>query len=195
MKKTNKSAIVLLVLLVAVAVTALFVASTYAKYVGDVNGSGTATVAKWSFEDDNDDVDFEIDLTENYDPSTLSADRIAPGTSGSFDITLVNTNTETGVNFTLTLGTVTGQPKNLKFYKNSDFTGEIVPGTTEVTGQIAAKDSTGVNIPIYWKWAYESGSDDLDTADGEAAANLTVPVTISGVQTQPSTTAITSHVD
>ena len=71
MKKTNKSAVLLLVLLVLVAVSAMYVASTYAKYTGEVNGEGTATVAKWNFATDNTNANFVVDWTESYDASTL----------------------------------------------------------------------------------------------------------------------------
>jgi hypothetical protein len=196
MKKTNKSSIVLLVLLVAVAVTALFVASTYAKYVGKVEGEGTATVAKWNFETDNTSANFVVDWTESYDATTLKDGKIAPGTSGSFDFELKNTS-DTGVDFTVSFGTVSGLPKNLKFYKDSNHTQEITLGTTNITGQLTTNQTEAFKVPVYWAWEYytSDANDTVDTADGVAGASLTIPVTITGVQTQPSTTAITSHVN
>lgn len=196
MKKTNKSAVLLLVLLVLVVVTAMYVASTYAKYTGEVTGNGTATVAKWNFATDNTNANFVVDWTESYDASTLVDGKIAPGTSGSFDFELKNTS-ETGVDFTVSFGTVTGLPKNLKFYKDSAHTQEITLGTTEIKGQLATNQTEAFKVPVYWAWEYytSDANDALDTTDGTAGASLTIPVTIKGVQTQPSTTAITTHID
>ena len=194
-RKTNRKGFLALLLLLLVGVTSYYVSGTYAKYVGQVEGEGSATVAKWNFETDNADVDFEVNLAENYDASTLTVERIAPGTKGSFDLALVNTS-EVGVDFTVTLGTVTNAPKNIKFYTDAAMTDELTPGTGTITGQIAAEDSTGLTVTIYWAWAYETANGDADdTTDGEAAKTLTIPVTVDGVQTTPSTTAITTHQD
>lgn len=202
-KKKNRKSLLVIALLLMVGISMGYVAKTYAKYTAEVTGDGTAKVAKWAFEDDNDITTIDIDLAQTYDATTLVADRIAPGTEGSFEIELVNTNSEVGVDFTVELGTVTNVPTNLKFYKDSGYTTELVPGTGKLTGQIKAGDSTGVKPKIYWKWVYETGTvtngvatgDAADTADGEAAKTLTIPITVKGVQTRPSTTAITSHID
>ena len=101
------------------------------------------------------------------------------------------------------MGTVTDKPTNLKFYTDSTYATEFVPGTTTVTGQLAAKDATGLNVTVYWRWEYETGTvtsgvatgDAADTTAGEAGTALSIPITIKGVQVQPSTTAITSHIN
>lgn len=202
MKKTNKSAVLLLVLLVLVAVSAMYVASTYAKYTAEVTGNGTVTVAKWNFATDNASPKVTVDITPTADATTLVGGKIAPGTQGSFAVTLKNTS-ETGADFKVQLGTITGTvPTNLKFYKDSSCTTEIT-AKNPITGQIKAQDSTGIEVKVYWKWAYETGTvtdgiaagDAADTTAGETPATLTVPVTITGVQTQPSATAITTHID
>lgn len=200
MKKGQKRTLLVAVLLLLVGVTAYFGASTYAKYVSEITGNkAEVKVAKWDFVDDNETQEFEIELANAVDESTLVEDRIAPGTSGSFKIVLNNKDTETGVDFTVTLDSITNKPTNLKFYRNNDFTGEVVPGTTQITGQLEANDATDLEIPIYWQWAYETAeiatNDPVDTADGVAANELTVGVTIKGVQTAPSATAISTHVN
>ena len=147
MRRTKKNAVLVFVLLLLVAVTAMMVASTYSKYTAEVTGSGTVTVAKWAFKTDNPTQTFTVNLDTTAHASTLVANKIAPGTSGSFDLKLVNTNSEVGVNFTVKLGTPTGNlPQNLKFYKDSSHTTEITTGSTEITGQIVAGDSTGVTV-------------------------------------------------
>lgn len=201
----NKKSLFIVVLLLMVGITTSYVASTYAKYTGEIAGNGTVTVAKWAFENDNDITTINVELDKAYDATTLVADKIAPGTKGSFKINLVNTNSEVGVDFKVKLGTVTSAPTNIKFYKDSSYTTELVPETGEVTGQIKAKDATGIDVEIFWQWVYETGTvnsttgiaagDAADTTDGEAANTLTIPVTVVGFQTEPSTTAITTHID
>lgn len=201
MKKNRKrKSLGMMALLLLVGVTCGYVANTYAKYTSKIEGNdGEAVVAKWAFATDNKKQTLEINLAKTYDPTTLVADRIAPGTEGSFDIALVNTNSEVGADFTIALNNVENIPTNLKFYKDSSYTTELKPGEGTITGQLVAGDSTGITVPIYWKWAYETSeiatNDPKDTEDGEAAKTLTIGVDITGTQTQPSTTAITSHVD
>ena len=193
--KNHRKSILVVILLLLVAISTAYVGGTYAKYTAEVEGSGTATVAKWNFATDNAITSITINLDGTIDASTLVSGKIAPGTSGSFSIALKNTS-DVGANFTVSLGTITGKPTNLKFYKDSTYTTEITPGSTTITGQLIAGDSTGLSVPIYWKWLYETtNGDSADTTDGVAGASLTIPVTVSGVQTPPSSTAITSHIN
>lgn len=212
MKKSKKSLLVIALLLL-VGLTSRYVASTYAKYTSTLpESTGTATVAKWAFTQDNTDAGtgntrvgkpLTINLDGTYDASTLIGGKIAPGTSGSFAIALVNTNTETGVDWTITLNSIANAPTNLKFYKTRteaagkySYSNPLTPGTSTITGKLAAKDATGISVPIYWVWEYETtNGDSIDTTAGEAANSLTISVGITGVQTRPSATAITSHID
>lgn len=203
--KTHKKSLLLVILLLLVAIATAFVGRTYAKYTGEITGDGEAVVAKWAFTTDNANPTIEVNLNPTVDPTTLVENKIAPGTQGAFAINLKNTTSETGADFTVKLGTVTNAPTNLKFYKDNTYsaTSELTPGTGTITGQLEAGDDTGVDVKIYWKWLYETGAvtdgiaagDAQDTTDGENAKTLTVPLTITGVQTPPSATAITSHIN
>ena len=196
----DRKSILIVVLLLLVGVTCGFVASTYAKYTSQITGNnGSATVAKWAFRTDNTTQTLSINFANTYDPSTLESGKIAPGTSGSFNVALVNSNTETGVDWTIRLNSITNAPTNLKFYRDSAHTVALIPGESTITGQLAAKDSTGLSVPIYWVWEYETSeaatNDPIDTEDGESADTLSIGVDITGIQTAPSATAITSHIN
>ena len=201
MKKRGTS-LLIVALLLLVGITSRYVAGTFAKYAGEIkDNNGTAAVAKWNFTTENAVQTLTMDLAETYDPSTLVANKIAPGTSGAFEISLTNETTETGVDFTVKLNSITDAPTNLKFYKDEEHTTALTPGTSTVTGQLAAGDAEGVKVPIYWVWDFGT-SDEVDdtinaqdTADGTAAKSITIGVDIKGVQTAPSANAITSHVD
>lgn len=172
--KDKKRKGLVIVLLLLFGLTAGYIAATYAKYAGSFNGSGTVTVAKWAFEDDNSDQTFSIDLDKTYDADTLVNGKIAPGTSGSFVIELSNENTEVGVDYTITLGNTTNKPTNLTFNGGGTYTGTLTPG------------ETGKEVTITWEWPYETTDGDADdTTDGEAANTMTVNATITGVQVEP----------
>lgn len=198
MNNSRKKAVIVLAILIMIAVTLSLVASTYARYTATVSRNGTVTVAKWAFSSDNSgSTTMNINFADTYHPSTLVANKIAPGTNGSFEISLSNANSEVGVEYTVSLGTVTNAPTNIKFYSDATYSTEIT-ATTPITGKMKANETTAQSVKIYWAWPYQTGAmtgtvaagDAADTADGIAAKNLTVPVTITGVQVQPSATAI-----
>lgn len=194
-EKRRTTVILCLILMLSIVAACGMLASTYAKYTSQIDKTARAEVAKWNFDVENESVSFAIQLGQTVDATTLTAGKIAPGTSGSFNIPLKNGTTETGVDFTIALNTIDGKPTNLKFYTDAAHQNELVPGTGTITGQLKAKDATGVTPTIYWQWPYETaGGDAQDTADGKTAADLTVGITITGVQTEPGT-AITSHIN
>jgi hypothetical protein len=189
--KKRKKRIGLIILLLVFGLTAGYVANTYAKYTAQVSGSGTATVAKWAFASDNASTNFTINLDGTIDASTLMNDRIAPGTSGSFDIALSNANSEVGVEFTISFSNAQNVPSNLVFKQG----GSVVDITTQtITGKIAAGDT--LTVPVTWEWPYyTSAADDVeDTTDGVAGNTMTVNTTITGVQVQPGA-AITTGIN
>lgn len=208
----RKNKLMSLALLLVVGVACCFIGGTYAKYSSSISKSSSISVAKWNFYKDNSTQKININLKENYDESTLLSTRntngvqyklIAPGTEGSFDIKLINTS-EVGADFTLSIGEITNLPSNIKFYKDANYQNELIPGTSSITGSLKAGDSTGLDVKIYWKWPYETGTNNNgvysgDELDAQISSDintiLTVPITIKGVQAQPSVNPITTHID
>lgn len=191
MKKTKGN--LLMGMLMLVVVGAYFTAGTYAKYTSSVEKTGSATVAKWNFLTANTTGTIDLNITPTADASTLVAGKIAPGTSGSFDIDVSNAGSEVGINVSVTIET-TNAPTNLKFYSNEDKTTEITFGDP-LTGVAAAGEDLTTKT-IYWAWAYETAeivtNDPLDTTDGTDAETMGVTVNITGTQVAPSTTPITT---
>ena len=184
-KKDNKS-ILLIVLLVLVGLTSGYVSSTYAKYTSTIEKESTATIAKWSFDTENANTDLNMNFAKTYNPSTLVANRIAPGTEGAFSLKLTNKDTETGVDYSITFNETTGVPTNLKFYEDAAFQNEIDVATDKITGSLAAGDATGDTVNFYWKWAYETvNGDEADTTDGSAGEDLVLKAKITGTQQTP----------
>ena len=186
MKRKNRT-LVLALAIVGVAALCLG-AAVYAKYIASVTkGAAIAKIAKWSFEQDNQTSTLTCDLAENYDTDTLVEGRIAPGTEGTCTLKVSNKNSEVGVNYEIVLGTLTGAPENLKFYKPADDGNRPDELTTEspITGTLAP--GAEEEIAISWKWKYYT-SDDGDTSDtaaGKIGNTMVAQFDITGTQVEP----------
>ena len=183
--KKRKTALVVAFFVIGVAVLGLF-AAVYAKYTSKVEKTGTATVAKWAFTTDNTAGSVQCKLDETYDPDTLVADRIAPGTSGKCPISVSNANSEVGISYDIKPSTVTGQPANLKFYTDAGHQNELT-GATTVHGTLAP-NAAAVTTYVYWEWKYQDGTDAYDvadTTDGISANTMTMTFDVVGTQLQP----------
>lgn len=180
-KRKRASLVALAVMCVAVLGLA---AAVYAKYISSVTKTGTATVAKWAFTTDNTSGTITCNLDETYDPDTLVAGKIAPGTSGYCPIAVSNANSEVGITYNITPSADANKPTNLKFYKDATHQ-QAITGTVE--GSLAPGATATVNV--YWQWPYETtpiaDGDAADTANGVSAQTMTITFDVTGVQVQP----------
>lgn len=190
MKKSMKISIVLIALLLIVAAIC-GVIFTNAKYTTTLNGSATASVAKWVFNVTGNDSYADADtltglkIAQTCTPETLVDGKIAPGTSGSFDIVVNTQDAEVGVKYDVTFVEAASKvlPTNLKMTLDG---AEWTPADG-IHGTINANaDSKEVTHTVAWTWAYETPSGDVaDTADGVASLDYTYTVTAIGTQVQP----------
>ena len=98
---------------------------TLARYVTEVTGTATATVAAWNFKANGEVATMNaIDLGDTthrtgYEKTTVEEAVIAPGTSGSFDIVLDGTGSEVGIDYTVKIAEATTEavkiPSDLTF--------------------------------------------------------------------------------
>lgn len=186
--KKNITMYLSIVLLLLVGVSIRYVAGTYAKYTSTINGSGTISVAKWAFTTDNSSTAINLNLSTAVQATSLAADKIAPGTAGSFDLVLSNATSDVGVAFTVTFSGATGIPQNLVLtYDGNSFN----PGTGSITGTIAKGGS--ITLPIEFSWPYytDATEDGQDTTDGITAADMVLTASIVGSQTNPTATVTT----
>ena len=188
MKK--KSSWLIIILLLLVGITSIYVAGTYAKYTASLGTqNGEATIAKWNFDVENSSVSMDVDFTPTYNPATLTAERIAPGTVGKFVIELANTTSEVGVDYTLEFGTVTPAIGSFSFNVTTAGLTETSNGSGVYEGHLDIGDT--VEVEVEWEWLYEvdDAQDTQDTtigkAGGASGTKLVVPVTITGVQSEP----------
>lgn len=193
--KENKTlkfiAFVLLVTVIAI----ILVAGTYAKYASSASGSDSAVVAKWdikagpageevSITGDNAQVAFNLfDTILDEDGTTetdVTAGKIAPGTSGAFELSVKNdsqVNAEYGIAFDLGETTIP-----LEFRVNGG----------EWSDSLASVATTALNMnassiaKVEWRWAYETvdaegsvvAGDVVDTGLGIDVPEVTVTATL-----------------
>lgn len=197
--KKNRTLRVSALLLALTLITTCFVGGTFAKYTSSTTGDDTATVAKWSFKVN--DTEFAktnpsiltFDLFDTINDTGNTADegdvadaKIAPGTAGSFNLTVKN---ESEVNATYTVELTETNASNVPLQYSVDGTTwkdsiAEVAMTSYTNKPIAMNGSE--TVTVYWRWVFEgttSGahdgqSDVNDTALGIAAQTAVPTVTI-----------------
>lgn len=165
------------------------VGGTFAKYATTVSGTGTATVAAWSFKAGA--KDGATSSTETFTVA-LDSNKIMPGASGSFGIDVDAAGSDTGVDYAVKITNIQYKPTNLKFYKEAEHTNEITNLETEESfkGTIASDDATKKKtVTVYWQWLYEAdGADNTanDAADlADQGKSMSFDVTVTGTQVNP----------
>lgn len=185
-------------LLIGVALVVIFLSAiigiTYSKYISQVTGNGTLEVAKWSFKVNDGTEEFaKIELLDTYNEETLINGKIAPGTSGSFELEIDATGAEVGVMYDVDFKNETNKPTNLKFRHGDQVFDNIEEYEQYFSDVINADDTNKVRtLTVDWEWEYETGADDeisendaIDTQEGLNALNYTFDIVVTGTQVMP----------
>lgn len=174
---------------------------TMARYVTDVTGSATATVAAWSFKANNSDSTFTpIDLGDttnrtSYDGTTLKEDVIAPGTSGSFTIEIDGSGSDVGIQYDVAVKAASGTtlPDDLLF-STEEITGSNLGSTLDKfnipTGTIdysSTSNDMKKDITVFWAWGF--GDDDTKSSNDNAGKTWDLDITVTGKQIAPTTSS------
>ena len=165
----------------------------WAKYITTKNGQASVDVAKWNFNLSLRAGQNTVTLpTQTLDLATttyqnLASDRIAPGTSGEFDIVINTTGTEVSLNYEVTIA-IANCPRNITFSRQqgsdtSTLTEVSAGGVDTLTRTITfSKYVPVVNASdefvekIKWNWPYEGGNDTWDTQDQGKTTTLAITV-------------------
>lgn len=118
-------------------------------------------------------LDFKsLNLVDTIDKNTLIYEKIAPGTSGSFNILLYSNQ---NLKYRIEFHSINDKPKNLKFMalKNNQIleeTNTLEELSRKLVGYINKDEN--INITIKWYWNYEDkkneeATDIQDTKDSE----------------------------
>ena len=102
-----------------------------------------------------------LNLSDTVDNKTLVYEKIAPGTSGRFDILLTSNE---NLNYKIEFESKSEKPTNLQFYTSEK--GKSYHSLEELgedlTGTVLKKEEK--TIPVHWKWEYEI-SEEQDKQD------------------------------
>ena len=206
-KKNNNIGIIAILAVLLIAVLA-FGIWAWSKYTTTLTGNGTAAVAKWDFGTSTELKNINLASASFYN---VADKKIAPGTSGSFDV-VVNANTsEVSIDYVITLSKIKNKPANLHFYKDAGHT--QLADTLDTGDGVSYSGRLDYNktnpatktVTIYWDWAYTTSgnyagtdtnyvdangnkltsNDDVDTKDGTNANNCTFDLTVTGTQVEP----------
>ena len=192
----SKKKTVLLVICILLAIILSFIGGkTFSKYVSEVKGTGTAEIANWVFKvNGKEDVVQNVNLLSTYNNETLINNKVAPGTSGSFNIVVDATGTEVGVDYRIQFLNESEKPQNLIFtYDDQQYT-TIQDLEKDLSGTINANDENKTRtITINWEWQYETGeneneinqNDKIDTNNAKQLENYTFDIYVTGTQVMP----------
>lgn len=172
---------------------------TMARYVTEVTGSATATVAAWSFKANNSDSTFTpIDLGDttnrtSYDGTTLKEDVIAPGTSGSFTIEIDGSGSDVGIQYDVAVKAASGTtlPDDLLF-STEEITGSNLGSTLDKfnipTGTIdysSTSNDMKKDITVFWAWGFGDADTKFSNDNDDAGKTWKLDITINGKQVAP----------
>ena len=190
MKKSRK--IILAVIVLAIILMSFVGGQVYAKYMSKVEGSGTAEVANWNFKVNEKDEQLQaISLNSTINNKTVSNNKIAPGTQGSFQIKLDATGAEVGIDYIVRFENESNKPTNLKFTYDNTTVSSLKDLESLLKGRILLSDSRTKTLKIEWSWDYQTGTteeekannDKIDTA--EAGKDFSFDILITGTQVNP----------
>ena len=178
--KYNKRLSIVIFIILTIAIV-LIVGYAYAKYVTSKSGEAQAEIAEWNVAiniADNTDENVEVDLADTRNKEKEEADvqdgYVAPGTAGMFNIEVNAENSEVSLEYEITMNADYGNnekfPKNLIFYSDENMENAFyhTGNTIELNGFIGYDDSNKKRtIPIYWKWAYQTGVTDEEKEEND----------------------------
>lgn len=192
-KLVKKIVIGLIVTLIIVA--GIFTGYTLSKYTNTITGNGETEIAKWIFKVNGETEKFAtIKLADTYDQTTLIDGKIAPGSSGSFDLVIDATGAEVGIDYKVDFQNEINKPTNLKFKYNEQTLEKIEDFEQFFKGTIDANDENKIRtLTVQWEWPYETGTeaqidanDKIDTLEGVQALDYTFDIIVTGTQVIPS---------
>ena len=185
-------------LLIAVLATTCVISGTFAKYTSDFTGSSTARVAKWAFTINEGEMNatgnFNFNLFEsvtaagNNDENVkdgVSENIIAPGTSGSFQITLVN-KSEVTATYKVQLSETNAAGIPIEYSTNGSNWFSLEDFNDAQTATEIAMTNGQAIVTVHWRWAFNT-SDDQNGKDttlgwnGTATVKTTATITVTQV--------------
>ena len=167
----------------------------YAKSISQIKGEGNAQIAKWEFKVNGEETQMKsVSLKNTNIQENLIDGKIAPGTSGFFDIIIDATEAEVALDYSIIFTNETRKPTNLTF-KCGDVQSKSIKDLEEtLKGKIEKDSPEKIKIfSVEWQWNYETGSnpqeikanDEVDTKDGLEISDYKFDIEVTGTQAVP----------
>ena len=159
---SKKKKILIIIAIVSCVILAIIGQKSFSKYISQVTGNGTAEVAKWNFKVNGESEQTKsIELSSTCNDETLIDNKIAPGTEGSFDISVDGSGSDVGITYNIKFVDKNTKPTNLKFIYNQQQYDNISELENILSGTINANDENKIKVyTIKWEWPYETGNDE-----------------------------------
>ncbi len=187
-KKDKNKKIILGIAILLFLIIGIIVEFAMSKYTTDITGSSISTTAKWIFKSSSEFSKTPINLNDTITRKTVTVNKIAPGSSGSFDIVIDTTGCETEVDYQVLISNETNKPVNLLY--NIDGNNKRYASLQEllnenVNGTIKVNDEKIRTFTIKWSWDYSTSieNDIIDTKYATSSnLNYTFDINIIGTQ-------------
>ena len=135
--KNKSKKIIKIALALLLVVLVQTIGTTYAKYIAEERGVGEASVASWAFKMTKNETETKnVELVNTVNKSTLKNGKIAPGTSGAFDLKIDATGSEVGMDYAINFANEKNKPQNIVFIYNGN-TYKSLSEIDSITGNIA----------------------------------------------------------
>lgn len=110
----------------------------------------------------------DINLLDTVDNKTLVYEKIAPGTSGEFDIVLKSNQQ---INYKIEFESKNAKPLNLQFYTSDNLQRYNTLEELEENLEGSISKNEEKTIHIFWEWVYET-DEDSNVQDTKDAKNI-----------------------
>lgn len=164
---------------------------TYARYTYSRTGSGEVSVAKWAValkqggSEVSDNFTLGLTLSNN---NYVANGKIAPNRSATATLVADLTGTEVATDIEVDLGSVTGLPTGMTISgvtangSAMTKTGNVYSTTVNLNSGKTGVETNTVTLVITATWANNEANNANDTTFGEAAGNISIPVTVTARQ-------------
>ena len=166
---SKKKKIILVIAGLSVIVTAFLGGSSFSKYAAQIQGNAVADVANWDFKvNGNSEQIATINLAPQNDGRKLAQNKIAPGTQGSFNITVDASDAEVGIEYKIIIENEQNVPQNLKFKYNDTIFENLKQLEKYFNETIYVDDDEKTKTyTIEWEWPYTTGTEEPEIATND----------------------------
>ena len=167
----------ILLALIALFICLSSIEKTYAKYITSASGNTDVTISRWNIKLNDFDITNGSSFTNSIVPTFngdeyTAADIIAPGSEGSFDITIDGTGTDTAYSLNLDVAVSAASAVSdliiTKYMIGDDTTEYAYNGALE--SNFGLTDEKIITYHFYIKWNDDEATSTMSNADDTTAA-------------------------